>query len=464
MGGSYRQSWMQMLNLFQLHYAGGVNQITVHGYPYSGKVATARWPGWSPFEPFGPSAFSPNIDNGFSEAWGPRQPSWPDMPIISNYLARTQAFLRHGVGKTEVVILNDQLDHDGPLLVDKALASAGYHYGFVSSSQIRGDGLTWGENQLRMGHARWQALIVDGGNTLPVDVQKRLESLAHQGAPIFVVGGAGRYPAFQPASSYQEVVSALAARHITAGFSTGVDGVYSIHRRDGKGDYYWLVNTGTSAYRAHATFAGNGGGVRFDAWSGEIIPLAVVHEAPDTIATDLELQPGQTMALAFAPQLPDAPKQAPLRWSTAAALDNWTLGVESWTPGTDGYSTKIAAPLKLPAPSSPWSELAALKSTSGRATYQGRFTLPEGYHQVRLQIPESDDFWRLKVNGKDVGVDPHSREVIISSFVHPDTNDVQVEMPTTLNNRLKLEDVQVYGPLEHQTHGLRGVIKVEYAR
>ncbi|WP_455924192.1 glycosyl hydrolase [Pseudomonas putida] len=462
-GGSYRQSWPDMLNVLQLHYAGGVNQITVHGYPYSGKVPTARWPGWSPFEPFGPSLFSPNIDNGFSEAWGPRQPSWPDVPLITGYLARTQALLRHGTAQTELVVLNDELDHEGPLLADPSLAQAGYHYGFISSQQVLSHGLAWQGKQLVMGKAHWQALLIDGSRPLAMDVQQRLQAVIAQGAPVLVVGGNLALEGATRVDDYAQALTALQARHVQPGFVPGVAGVYSVHRRDAGNDYYWLVNTGKQVYKAQIALSGHGKLVQLDAWSGKVVPVAFTHQAPDSVGTDVELQPGQAMAFALGEHF--AATAAPaVQWQAPVALSNATLQLEDWGPAADGYGMRVQHKDVGAAPQGPWSEVDGLRNLSGRATYQGSFQLAAGATAARLLVPAADGVWQLKVNGRAVAVDPHLREVVISEYAHAGRNTVELTMASTLNNRMKQQEASIYGPLPFQTYGLQGPLTVQLGR
>lgn len=459
-GGSYRQSWADMLTVLQLHYAGGVNQITVHGYPYSGKVPTARWPGWSPFEPFGPSLFSPTIDNGFSEAWGPRQPSWPDMPQITGYLARTQALLRHGTAQTELVVLNDELDHDGPLLADSSLAQAGYHYGFISSQQVLSHGLAWHDHRLVMGHGQWQALLVDGRRPLAVDVRQRLRAVIAQGAPVLVVGGDLALEGATRVADYPQALSALQTLHVQPGFVPGVAGVYSVHRRDAGNDYYWLVNTGQQVYKAQIALRGQGKLVQLDAWSGKVVPVAFTPQAPDSLGTEVELQPGQAIAFALGQHFTATAAPA-VRWQAPVALSNATLQLDDWGPAADGYTTRIQHHAVGAAPQGPWSDVDGLRNLSGRASYRGAFLLTAGTTAVRLGIPAGDGLWQLKVNGHVVAADPHLREVVVSQYAHAGRNTVELTMASTLNNRMKQEEAAIYAPLPFQPYGLHSAVTVQ---
>jgi len=460
-GGSYRQSWPDMLNLLHLHYAGGVNQITVHGYPYSGKVPTARWPGWSPFEPFGPSLFSPTIDNGFSEAWGPRQPSWPDMPVITRYLARTQALLRHGIAQTELVVLNDELDHEGPLLPEPALAQAGYHYGFISSQQLLSHGLAWQGTHLVMGHASWRALLLDGRRPLAADVQQKLQALIAQGAPVIVVGGTLAVDGATPVADYPHALAALQTLQVLPGFVPGVADVYSVHRRDAGSDYYWLVNTGKQVYKAQVALRGQGKLVQLDAWSGKVVPVAFTPQAQGTLTTAVELQPGQSIAFALGEQFALAPATPARQWQAPLALTHWSLRLEDWGPAADGYTTRIQPRYLGTAPDGPWSDVEALRNLSGRANYQGTFQLAPGDTAVRLLVPAADGLWQLKVNGHAVAVDPHLREVAVSQYAHPGRNTVELSVASTLNNRMKQQEAAIYGALPFQPYGLQGPLMVQ---
>jgi hypothetical protein len=71
-GSAYEAAWKQMLAMLHHSYTAGANQAVLHGFPYA-DAPGAEWPGFHAFFPL-------FILGGFGEAWGPRQPTWGDVP------------------------------------------------------------------------------------------------------------------------------------------------------------------------------------------------------------------------------------------------------------------------------------------------------------------------------------------------------------------------------------------------
>ena len=94
-GADYRTTLADVRRHADVAFAGGVNQVVLHGMPYQ-NVAGAVWPGWAPFS----SDTTPEV----SDAWGPRQPMWRHIRPFTDYLARTAAVLRHGLPCVDVAV------------------------------------------------------------------------------------------------------------------------------------------------------------------------------------------------------------------------------------------------------------------------------------------------------------------------------------------------------------------------
>lgn len=129
---SYAATWLLVLNDCAINYAGGVNRVVTHGYPYSGPRPGVEWPGLTTFE------------WTYSEMWGPRQPSWAHAREVADWIARTQLVLQSGVPRVDVGIyrhkyLSVDIKHYGMgenIFGDKSLLNAGYSYVSVSPSLL----------------------------------------------------------------------------------------------------------------------------------------------------------------------------------------------------------------------------------------------------------------------------------------------------------------------------------------
>lgn len=93
---AYSLTWNAGLQEVGSYFAAGVNQSVVHGFAYR-DAPGATWPGfaaWSPYQ---------NTGIGYSEAWGPRQPTWGHLPDIAGYFSRNQGVLQTGTPKYDLV-------------------------------------------------------------------------------------------------------------------------------------------------------------------------------------------------------------------------------------------------------------------------------------------------------------------------------------------------------------------------
>lgn len=129
---SYAATWPLILNDCAINYAGGVNRIVTHGYPYSGHRPEVEWPGLTTFE------------WRYSEMWGPRQPSWAYAREMADWIARTQLILQTGVPRVDIGIyrhkyISVDIKHYGMgenIFGNQSLQNAGYSYVSVSPSLL----------------------------------------------------------------------------------------------------------------------------------------------------------------------------------------------------------------------------------------------------------------------------------------------------------------------------------------
>ena len=168
-----------------LFFAAGVNAESLHGYPYTSKTAT--WPGWYPFSP---SAFT----TGFGTMFSQTNPTWAAMPVLAEYMARTNAVMRRGSPIVPVALFFGEVGNykgiedqgAGAEAPEKLLIASGYDYdrinpdGLEHSRVIRRQLVTSG------GHA-YSALIFPRTTALRADTAEKLASFAQAGLPVFFV-------------------------------------------------------------------------------------------------------------------------------------------------------------------------------------------------------------------------------------------------------------------------------------
>lgn len=332
------------LNWVYKAFAGGVNQIVWHGFPYlptpPGTGERSRWPG---------NSFGGN--NGFSEAFGPRMPQWRDYRWINDQLARLQLVLRQGHPQYDLAVFWHDFGVRGlapnatpftgypglskMLSTTSALAAAGYTHQYISPAYLSDvspaairDGELFGR---RLGA---KAFLLNEQEVMPLASLERIRDLALRSTfPLVVVGTSPhRAPgAYRRARSDARIVATMAELRAAAGRpglkiafvdseAAAVDAlrrfgilpsaehvsaptspdILSVHRRTSDVDYYFLFNQGTQT--ASQTLRLSGAGVPFalDQWSGTITPIALYRSAPGSVTLRVRIGANDVKVIAVA--------------------------------------------------------------------------------------------------------------------------------------------------------------------
>ncbi|MBB4663784.1 glycosyl hydrolase [Conexibacter arvalis] len=277
-------------------------------------------------------------------------------------------------------------------------------------------------------------------------------------------------------------------------------------------DLYYLVNGHASTLVDHdVTFAPSGRGdvtpFLLDAWTGEIAPVAEWEEVGGRIRMRVRLKPGQTTIVALArrgwwqellgsathatateaDEIRFADRRLEIRSAQAGsyattlaggrtvraaigpvpapiALESWSLEVEDWQPGRKPYETsrtRRKVPLSALAP---WTAIPGLEEVSGIGRYTATITLGRewrGEIGAKLDLGEVFDTFRVRVNGKPLGpLDQVDTVVDLGDRLKPGRNTIEVEVATTLLNRLRVTDPTVFGGNRPQSYGLIGPVRL----
>jgi hypothetical protein len=149
-------------------------------------------------------------------------------------------------------------------------------------------------------------------------------------------------------------------------------------------------------------------------------------------------------------------------------VTSWDLEVEDWKPG-DGPTETVRPTRSLHLDAlAPWSEVPGLEDVSGIGRYRtvvdlGRdWTAADG---ALLELGEVSDTFRVTVNGHDVGPnDVLDTTVDLGQHLHSGRNVIEVEVASTLINRLRTVTPEVYAEVDRQEYGLIGPVRlVPYA-
>jgi hypothetical protein len=328
-GGKYSQG---LLDSIYQAYAGGVNQLVWHGYPYrdapAGVGSAGRdgsWPGYHPWDIFGVL----NVNDEF----GPRQASWSDYASVNDSLARTQLVLRQGHSTSDLAVYYEDLGLSGNsvgvqqptqhlLATDSATSSAGYTHEYLTPGAL-GKASADADGGLLADSSDYDALVLNNQTTMSVANAKRLLALAEDGLRIYVIGeapstttGAGPDPAqldgvvadllAQPSvtqvAEESELPSALAGTGIRPAVTPSSSGsALGLARREADGATYdFVYNRSGSTVETDLTLSGSGTPYTLDTWTGRITPVAHYTSAGARVTVHLQIAPYDKVILALA--------------------------------------------------------------------------------------------------------------------------------------------------------------------
>ncbi|KAH8882940.1 secreted protein [Thozetella sp. PMI_491] len=150
----------------------------------------------------------------------------------------------------------------------------------------------------------------------------------------------------------------------------------------------------------------------------------------------------------------------------AQELKNWTLHVQDWQPTSDLNSTDtiyVNHTLQLDT-LAPWTNFTELQDVSGLGWYTTSFDLGESWPAdagAMLSIPSIVGSFRLTLNGQKL---PPQDQLDVNFDVGPwlrkGVNTIEIEVATTLLNRLRITQAGVYGVATRQAYGLVGPISL----
>jgi hypothetical protein len=329
LGGKYSQG---LLDSVYQAYAGGVNQLVWHGYPYRdapADPATGRdgsWPGYHPWDIFGVL----NVNDEF----GPRQPSWSDYEKINDNLARTQLVLRQGRETIDVGVYYEDLGLAGEsvgrqqpvthmLGTDSATAAAGYTFDYINPAFLAEPGIVDPDGGLFADRTDQEALVLNNQTTMSVANARQLLDLAKQGLRLFVVGEApSTTTGAEPTGDQLDgVITELLAQPtvVRVADESGLPGALAaagirptaapeksakalgLVRREAAGVTYDLIyNRSGSVVRDEVTLAGSGTPYLLDTWTGKIMPIGEYTTGARGVTVEVRVAPYDKVIVALA--------------------------------------------------------------------------------------------------------------------------------------------------------------------
>ena len=248
-----------------------------------------------------------------------------------------------------------------------------------------------------------------------------------------------------------------------------------------------------TALSTKITLEGAGQPFIFNAWSGEILPIAQYERKGNRVTVNVRLDVDESMLIGISSnpaQLGIAGNSLFVQSTTAEGVHSlgkgkfaiyssqagkytstfsngkkvifqisnsmakmdltsgkWNLSVEDWKPANPYGSTGVASAatdkskvqLTLNGLKA-WPDIAELKNASGLGTYSFELELPKdwnpGKHGARLSLGQVVDTFTLQVNGQSVAIDQIGAMADLGNTLHAGKNTLLIRVATTLNNRL----------------------------
>jgi hypothetical protein len=480
--------------------AAGVTRMALHGFAYrlydrpSGGGPRPSWPGWCAWCGGGLE---------FADSWNQRWPQFKSLRGLTTYLGRAGAALRGGRPRVDLTLMNATSVVNGIGAPDpegtpedrlrRALGAAGFTWDAIDPVATRRLGRPSGGRLLRRGPA-YKALVVDDQRRIPGAAAERLVRLARAGLPTVVFGavpeaGVGyrdargedarvkaavrrlrRLPSVRFASTPAGLLAALRKLSVRPDFRPRrPTSVVPVHRRTASGDVWFLFNDSPHPARGKFGFATAGDPSQIDPWTGRATRLADAAGRQGRVALRLSLKPGDTALLSFDRHPTGRGGRAVFARRLRAPLEvagPWSLHAATVAPGGDA-----ALDLTLPALEA-WEQIPELLGSSGTGSYSATVQVPRRWlgrrRGVLLDPGAFGGGLRAWINGRRAAIPtvPGEAPREITSLLEAGSNNLRLEVTTTLSNALRSEglagdsDYARYATRPLETSGLLGPVRL----
>lgn len=453
----YCLDWKSAAGTLNSNWSAGVNRMVIHGMSYETEVSgkNSQWPGWHAFM------------NAFADPWGDRQPYWHQVKKLSGYIARTQAVLQGGSPKLDIAVYKAQRAYGWGYT---KLLDYGYSYDVISNPHLFLPEATVESGVLCPNGPQYQAILVVDQEMIPETSAVKLLEMAKQGLSVLFVGdlpklSTGAFTENQTVVDVVEEMKSLAAvavvpdleaavqelrkRGIQARAAYDCPKVESICRQDESGTYYFFYNGGEET-SVQVTLTGSGNPVLVDAWSGKIIPVPFVKKENGT-QVEISLHHRDSAIVAL---LPEAAQVVEKKLGEAIPLENFDTTIISWGPDPDAaiptQSKKTTLELGV-RKACVWDELEVTQAQLDALGVDGmNHVSGQGFYKTEFQLPACDGAVLTvdtgacmvvsgKLNGREIpALNQRSGKVDLEGLTQEGTNTLELEIATTLINRLRI--------------------------
>ncbi|WP_264556877.1 glycosyl hydrolase [Halocatena marina] len=315
----------------------------------------------------------------------------------------------------------------------------------------------------------------------------------------------------QQVESEEDVLEALTSQGIQPTVEHAEPAPLLNARRAGEDVNYYFLYNGSDSNTVNQTvsFTGNSSkGVPYslNPWTGDITRIASYEKSNGQIKTPITLAPDESAILAIAPQgWYEGSERLEIHATDTQAdevvavdgelaiqdtqsgtyttklsngttvetkignvpdmrtLSNWDLTVEDWQPGDSVTETNIVEHEIELDTLKPWKNISELQDISGVGRYSTTIELDDGWtggYGAYLDLGDVFDTFQVTVNGQQLtAVDQVNPVADIGPYLESGINEIEVEVATTLNNRLRVAQPDRYGDRSRQSYGLLGPVK-----
>lgn len=454
-------------------FLGGVNHICYHGTPFSPE--SEPWPGWLFYA---------------AVHFGPTNSFWNDFGVLNRYVARCQSFLQAGKPDNDVLLYypiqdnwsqtpptaRSMLPHYGGGIESalgqsdgQTLQDAGYSYDLVSDRQLRS--VAFGGGGLETGGASYKAIILPETKFISHETFERLIALAREGATIITRNS---LPADVPGwgdlerrlNSLKALIAQLrfdktdgsnaqVAKIGKGRFLLGEDlkrllslagikpepmvgrGLRFIRRKDGKSQYYFVVNQGDRAVDGWVALGGDAKSVAiFDPMREEKGVAATRQSEAGGVEAYLQLAPGESCVLKTFDAQVKGPSFAYFKTAGAARPLNgkgslrFTSGGPELPAGIESEKFQLGS----------WTDFDGeeVKRFSGTGVYTISFAAPQGRDgDWALDLGRVAESARVKLNGNGLGALINAPyRIRVPRELLKEQNTLEVAVSNLMTNRI----------------------------
>ncbi|GAD98073.1 RING zinc finger protein [Paecilomyces variotii No. 5] len=428
----------EFLGIMTRSYAGGVNQIVAHGFPYSGSYTNTTWPGYTTFF------------YQYTEMWNQIQPAWRHFRDIFDFMGRTQWALQQGSPLVDLALYMYKVPWETTVSYSSDnLRNVGYSYEYLSCDDFQLPQATVQDSVLAADGPAYKAIVFENQTVISVGGARSLLRVVNSGLPVLFVGNPPNQSNSATSGTQEEINSimqailasenshrvstvadlpaVLAHLNITPRVAINCDKheVFSVWRHDAseKVDYVYLFNQGSAVTACPVTFAVPTESVPFvyNAWVGTQLRLFNYERSKSGLTVPISLATNQTTILAFKPEKGTTTSSCPLSvrdgsnpilkekrpgsinvgllghctiesrsgksWSFTltppppTSISNWNITIEDWKSSSNlsDVHNNITTTKFTNHSLKPWRLFGPeFKAVSGMGIYTAEFTVPEG--------------------------------------------------------------------------------------